>query len=181
MKIAGLHVRKSNSKLIITRVKSAKSVKSVKANRIARKSVRSSARNARNARSTNGGYHLAMLAISAVIVFELIAISSNFSSYGSFSTTGYAVGKQYQKPSYEITTTFITNMESCENVLDSNSPLISGYVNYIYNNKMGKAADSCIDSNTLLEYSCNVYGQMISDVVKCGSGCLKEGLYGYCA
>jgi hypothetical protein len=177
LRVAGLHFRTANSKLIITRTKSARSAKSVKTSRSkAVKRMRSSAR----AGSRNSGYHLAMLGISVVIVFELIAMASSFSSFGSLSTTGYATGL-YNKPAYEVTKTYATNVASCENVMDSNNPLTAGYVNYIDNNKMGKAPDSCIDSNTLLEYSCNVYGQLVSEVVRCTSGCTKDGMYGYCA
>ncbi len=153
--------------------------------RSARISRRNSSRLSRRSRDRSDGAHLALLAISAVIVFQIIGIASNFNSSGvSANPTGYVVANSATSTQstggYSVIQTYSRPTAGCDNYLDSNNPYSEGYS--VYNNgQQATARDSCIDRSTLAEYYCDQYGNLNTNIVQCAAGCLTDGAYGYCA
>jgi hypothetical protein len=127
------------------------------------------------------GAHLAILAVSAVIIFQIIGIASNFHLTGSSSgITAYAVAKTQHTEEFKVVQSYNKYTNSCENYLDSNNPKNKGYVEYTDREATTTAYDSCIDGNYLLEYYCDASNVLHSDIVKCSSGCFSQDAYGYC-
>ncbi len=152
---------------------------STRARRAARTVRRSRTRSYSNRwPSSRDRSHLAILAVSAVIVFELIAIASQFSF--KLSATGYAVADEPETKKFEVVRSYITNTVGCDNYLESNDPYSKGYVSYVQNGKEITAPDSCIDSDYVLEYYCDTLGRLNTVIGRCPYGCFSEGGYGYC-
>jgi len=117
-------------------------------------------------------YHLATLALVAVIIFLAASIAVQFKA----RSTGYVTAKQADD-AFWVVRSYTTGAYDCQPLKDNYDPYKSGYVRHSGNIL---SRDSCIDSSTLLEYSCDASGNLKSDIGVCKFGCVKEDVYGRC-